>query len=237
MWFGNGVISTLEIPLLVVWSRQCECGGFLSSRVTESDQCIVTVFLERDKYQSIPSFGGGWAVTSVWHNKQNSTFHSSWIAHYKYPRDLICWLFAKMYWVPVVDAIDAPLRSPLPAGMCILQLLKVLQLRSLHLWPSRCHLTWRYMEVFTAWPSRQMTEWFMGVQQTDPLASKWDNAAYDLCSRDLWISPDCMLPETTSLLSIFPLSVLLPSLNYRFLLKSLSSIDHMYPSPFLKALL
>lgn len=111
----------------------------------------------------------------MWHNKQNSTFHSSWIAHYKYPRDLICWLFAKMYWVPVVDAIDAPLRSPLPASMCILQLLKVLQLRALHLWPSRCHLFWRYMEVFTAWPSRPMTEWFMGVQQTGPLASKWDN--------------------------------------------------------------
>lgn len=235
MWFGNWVMSTLEIPLLV-WSRQCECSRFLTGRVTESDQCIVTVFLESDKYQSMLWFGGGWAVTSVWHNKQNSTFHSSRIAHYKYPRDLICWLFAKMYWVPVVDTIDAPLRSPLPAGMCIFQLLKVLQLRALHLWPSRCRLIWRYMEIFTAWPSRPMTEWFMGVQQTGPLASKWAMLQYDLCSRDSWISPDCMLPETTSLLSIFPLSVLLPSLADRFLLKSLSSIDHMYPSPFLKAL-
>lgn len=54
MWFGNWVISTLEIPLLVVWSRQCECSRFLSSRVMVSDQCIVTVFLESDKYQSMP---------------------------------------------------------------------------------------------------------------------------------------------------------------------------------------
>lgn len=33
---------------------------------------------------------------------------------------------AKMCWVPVVDAIGAQTGSPLPAGMCILQLLKVL---------------------------------------------------------------------------------------------------------------
>lgn len=64
MWFGNWVMSTLEIPLLV-WSRQCECSRFLTGRVTESDQCIVTVFLESDKYQSMLWFGGGWAVTSV----------------------------------------------------------------------------------------------------------------------------------------------------------------------------